>query len=150
MATRSNIVIKSGKQKTYLYHHYDGYPEGVGADLQQFLEGRGNKAMDADDIQKSILDGIKGNLGRDYEGGIDKKYEKTTGIHGDVEYVYTIDTDKGTLSYKEWDWNTEKWKKPVKMYQGTPSTANSSLNKQNINKPQNGNGGTSSKANNKG
>lgn len=33
MGTRSNIIV--GNQQ--FYHHWDGYPEGVGADLAYFL-----------------------------------------------------------------------------------------------------------------
>ena len=122
MATRSNIVIKSGKKKTYLYHHWDGYPEGVGEDLKNYLQNR-NKEMNGEEITKELLDGIEGKLGDEKDEGKDKAYKKTDGIHGDVEYIYTIDTDKGTLSYKGWNWETDKWDKPVKMYQGKPSSS---------------------------
>lgn len=33
MSTRCNIIIKDrGDRRIYLYHHHDGYPEGVGSE----------------------------------------------------------------------------------------------------------------------
>ena len=33
MSTRSIVIVKNYDQEIWLYHHYDGYPEGVGFDL---------------------------------------------------------------------------------------------------------------------
>lgn len=109
MATRANIVIKAGKKKIYLYHHYDGYPEGIGKDLQAFIEKQ-NGNFEPNELQKKILDGEV--------NGKDDKYEETDGIHSDVEYIYTIDADKGELSYKGYNWDKDKWDKKTTMYKG--------------------------------
>lgn len=37
MSTRSNIRIQSGNRKFQIYRHWDGYPEGVVPDLQEFF-----------------------------------------------------------------------------------------------------------------
>ena len=40
MATRANVFIrdnKSDREKEILYHHWDGYPDGVGLDLAGIL-----------------------------------------------------------------------------------------------------------------
>lgn len=38
MSTRCNIIIKDGAERIYLYHHHDGYPMGVGTELQDYLQ----------------------------------------------------------------------------------------------------------------
>ena len=37
MSTRAHIRIKDGDEQIMLYHHHDGYPDGVGRDLKEFL-----------------------------------------------------------------------------------------------------------------
>ncbi len=40
MSTRANIFIRNDyddDEKVIIYHHYDGYPEGVGKDLTRIL-----------------------------------------------------------------------------------------------------------------
>lgn len=112
MATRANVIIKHGKEKIHLYHHYDGYKEGVGADLQGYMDK--NKGKSA----REIADGLVGS-GKNNSTG--SKYEHTNGVHSDSEFVYTIDLDKGSLRVKEWDWNKDKWKKSETMSKFNPS-----------------------------
>lgn len=97
MSTRSNILIGVHQ----FYHHWDGYPEGVGADLAYFLANVNaghleawNKNLDklADYVRYS---GIPGRLCN--ERGMDKayEYEEEPGLHGDIEFLYLIDGTKG-------------------------------------------------------
>lgn len=78
MATRCNIVIERGDETAYLYHHYDGMPERVGAELEKFLAQTSNSQM----TPNSVYKGLRYLYG---DG-----YELSDGIHGDIEYLYTI------------------------------------------------------------
>ena len=77
-----------------LYHHCDGYPEGIGRDLKQFLHAK--KWWFASEIANDLIKqrGIK-----------DDGYEVTTCVHGDEEYIYVIDCDKKTLKCYEHRWD---------------------------------------------
>lgn len=76
MSTRSNIVIKHNNEtvKT-LYKHHDGYIAGVGVDLIRYI------------IPLKTYRPIEP---KDLLSVLSNKYETTTGIHGDIEYLYTI------------------------------------------------------------
>lgn len=38
MSTRATIkIVKKGKDDLWMYHHSDGYPDGVGCELLEFL-----------------------------------------------------------------------------------------------------------------
>lgn len=93
MSTRCHIVVRGSKCEPsvnweYIYHHYDGYPDGVGSEIGEAFEktlkanGSGRK-YSSDDIVKIIT-------------GIDYEYEVDDGFHLDEEYVYvvTIDDDQ--------------------------------------------------------
>ena len=77
MSTRTNIIIQEdGDTKVILYHHCDGHIEGVGIDLIRYLVK---------------LDKKKGIVKyKDLLAVLPEEYEETTGIHGDIEYLYTI------------------------------------------------------------
>ena len=78
MSTRAHIIIKKkGEEDTYVYHHCDGYPDGVGEDLKRFIidEGTAEKP-------KSFATLL--NERDDY-------FRIDDGIHGDEEYIYYID-----------------------------------------------------------
>lgn len=85
MSTRCNIIIKGmGSQDIILYHHHDGYPQGVGYDLKTRLDkiqGRWYKSDIANFLVKDA----------------DDEYEITTCIHTDIDYLYTIDCDNSRL-----------------------------------------------------
>ena len=93
MSTRCNILVKEkGYKDIILYHHHDGYPEGVGADLvERFKELFGRKG----NYIFAII--LANQLVKDSED----EYEVTHCIHGDIEYLYTIDCSKKEISYKE-------------------------------------------------
>lgn len=105
MSTRAIILIKSKKQKeeVRIYHRYDGYPEGVGHDLKEYLKGV--KRWYVYDIANELIKGKCGNK----NGG----YELTLCQHGDENYAYLIDCDaKEIICYKvgwdEFEWKDEK------------------------------------------
>ena len=102
MSTRANIVIKQGARKTYLYHHHDGYMEGLGQALKKYVEGH-----DVSDPGRTARSLLRGDA-RVYDDG-HNEMERTNGIHADAEYVYTIDSDRGTLSVKRWAFRSNRW-----------------------------------------
>ena len=92
MSTRSEIIIKdywtseaTGKhytKKVKLYHHSDGYPEGVGKDLMEFIYPmltRSNSS-DCNSVANKLL-----------KWKDDNGYELTVYVHSDIEYMYVID-----------------------------------------------------------
>lgn len=81
MSTRCHIVvIEEDNTKHYIYHHSDGYPEGVGAELEEVLEAC--PSYDWETIMEHIL-------------AYDSQYEEDSGIHGDEEYIYEIQITNG-------------------------------------------------------
>lgn len=112
MSTRSHILIKENGQEIKLYHHCDGYPEGVGADLKQFLKGFAcwNADYIATDLVKGAVQaqritGWKPDGDPIHGLTSDDGYEITTGVHGDEEYVYVIDCNEKTLTCYAMDWD---------------------------------------------
>ena len=102
MSTRATIIVKNSNEKYHLYHHCDGYPEGIGKDLKNYLKTVSH--WYPDDITNVL---IKGGLNND-DG-----YEITSGQHGDEEYGYLIDCDKKRikcyrLAWDEFDWKESK------------------------------------------
>lgn len=76
MSTRSNIIIKHNNEtvKT-LYKHHDGYISGVGVDLIRYI------------IPLKTYRPIEP---KDLFSVLSNRYETTTSIHRDIEYLYTI------------------------------------------------------------
>ncbi len=77
VSTRCNIVIENKNDALYLYHHCDGYPEGVGNELLE-LSNMLKSGMMPSDVYDTLV-----YLYGDY-------YEITNKLHGDIEYVYNI------------------------------------------------------------
>ena len=99
MSTRATIKITDGRETMRLYHHCDGYPEGVGSELKDFLSKK-----DGEWIVTALANEL---------ATMDKQYEFTTCQHGDEEYAYLIDCkDKNLKCYKvgldEFDWKEDK------------------------------------------
>lgn len=88
MSTRCHVIVKDQvtspeEEWTYIYHHHDGYPEGVGKYLKdKFSETIGNETghtqYHKDDIVKMICE-------------IDDEFEVDDGLHSDEEYVYIVE-----------------------------------------------------------
>lgn len=111
MSTRANIVLKDGEDKLWFYRHSDGYPEGTMPTLNKFLNLIKEKKIRDDISQASgwlIIIGAEENHtpstdqlrndGYDWKVGA---YEPTTGQHGDIDYLYTVDLEKKTIDVKE-------------------------------------------------
>ena len=106
MSTRANIVLTDGHDKLFFYRHSDGYPEGAMPTLEKFLAWvisgkiRDNVGQAAGWL--IMLGNSEYNVGvtpdTDWKVG---SMEPTAGIHGDVEYIYTIDLVEKTIETEE-------------------------------------------------
>ena len=88
MSTRCNVIIKEYDGNFFqLYHHHDGYPEGVGTDLEEYI-----KQMDDD----CLVDGKKfTDFLCDPKHDDEYEYEGTNVCpHSDINYLYIIDLQK--------------------------------------------------------
>ena len=122
MSTRANVIIKEGKEQLFFYRHSDGYPETTEPVLKIFLSWLKDRkirnnisqasgwlvllgALEYNNVPKYNIDTEKCETltfdmctfvenPKDWKVGA---FEPTTGIHGDIEYLYTIDLIKETL-----------------------------------------------------
>ena len=115
MSTRCNIIIKTRwNKRIYLYHHHDGYPEGVGALLADYLGEMKPWQIKQNPIEIAnhlVKHGIP-YMGRDWKTGepkerVDDEYEITTGIHGDIEYLYVLNCKAGSLHCYAVGWDDQ-------------------------------------------
>ena len=91
MSTRCNIIVRDDKRSFILYHHCDGYPEGVGLDLyNNFHTQVAEHKLDAVAIVNLLLKCEE-----------DRGYELTRTLHSDIEYLYEIDLIFGYIKCKE-------------------------------------------------
>ena len=79
MSTRCQVKVICNGKDLMLYHHCDGYPEGVGYCLLKILKKYGNGCRASDLVMKMINRG---------------DFEITFGNHCDIEYYYELDFDK--------------------------------------------------------
>lgn len=95
MSTRCNVVVKNGSKQTILYHHFDGYPEGVGKNLVEFMADKhSGEINDVDEFVKELK-------------AFDNIYEDTLGLHWDIEYLYVIWLDaESVVCYSVNFWDT--------------------------------------------
>ena len=82
MSTRSNTVIKDMETGTeaYLYRHFDGYISGAGVEQVGYVN------LMEKEMQHPTIDAVEDWYIKNGEG-----YEETSGIHGDVEYIYVLE-----------------------------------------------------------
>jgi len=107
MSTRANIIIKDGHNKLFFYRHSDGYPEGALPTLNEFMDWVKEKKIRDNVGQASgwlITIGTK-----EYEQTLEPgphdsmmgwkvgAYEPSTGIHGDVDYIYILDLERKVI-----------------------------------------------------
>lgn len=98
MSTRSTITIKGNYATLKLYHHCDGYPEGVGFDLMNRFYKKFQNEIYPD------FNDVCNNLVKD----TNDEYEITEYNHVDREYEYEIDTEAKTIRCWKVDWEFDK------------------------------------------
>lgn len=120
MSTRANVIVKDDfGDELFFYRHSDGYPEGALPTLKRFMrwvkEGkiRSNASQaagwlvmiganeynyqvdyDGNEVETTKLDPEKAFTPDSEERANSWKvgaYEPTSGIHGDIEYLYILD-----------------------------------------------------------
>ena len=109
MGTRSEIIIKdywtgetngrNYKKEIKLYHHFDGYPSGVGRFLMENIYPMlvSSNDMDCNRIANALVKSKE-----------DETYEITVYNHVDIEYRYIIDIPAKQIHcyeghYSSWD-----------------------------------------------
>jgi hypothetical protein len=108
MSTRAQIIIKDSYSELWFYRHSDGYPEGTLPSLEQFL-GYVKDGVIRDNAEQAagwlILIGANEE---DYKTEFPPKqwevgaYEPCENVlHGDIEYLYTVDLVSKTITYKQ-------------------------------------------------
>lgn len=142
MSTRANIVIKDSSDKLFFYRHSDGYPEGAMPTLSIFMKWltdkkiRNNVSQVAGwlvvigAMEYATIPAFKVTERTPFKGYTVKDtdlssinppadwkcgaYEPTTGIHGDIEYLYVIDVEKKEIScFEAWTEDGEGKGQPV-------------------------------------
>jgi len=103
MSTRANIYIRNNyedRDKEVLYHHYDGYPKGVGRDLIRILAAlprECNESLTKQSLAKYICDS-------------DSLFEITTpAVAGDAEYIYEIDLSRRRVEWTRLFTGEQDW-----------------------------------------
>lgn len=135
MSTRSVIARKTREGFTGVYHHFDGYPSGVGAQLYQLYNGHFDKYIK--DMMHTLIDehpaGWSNINGTDFNldpgfvnhGSSDSnrpqcychgdRHEEAHGfikMQGDnwgTEYAYAIDEQELTMWCYKWVYETQSW-----------------------------------------
>ena len=131
MSTRAGIIIKDSYSEVHFYRHSDGYPKGTMPTLNIFLKWLKDGVIRNDAMQSagwlviigameyntipSVAKSLEPSFGgrmveecdldtldepTDWKVG---SYEPTNNVknHGDLEYIYTIDLNKQTITVKE-------------------------------------------------
>ena len=97
MSTRASIILKEGCTYTnpiYLYHHCDGYVEGVGYILRRVM-----KFHPFCYVEQVATDLVR--MEDKYGSG----FRVSNVLPDDIEYVYVIDGDSKTVvAYKRPSW----------------------------------------------
>jgi len=110
MSTRANIVIKSGREKLIFYRHSDGYPEGTLPLLEKFLAEikAGNIRDNVGQSAGWLIEYGRREMMECFDGKTPEYYqwkvgfiEPTTCIHGDIEFLYTIDLNKKKITVRK-------------------------------------------------
>jgi len=126
MSTRANVVIKDKYDELWFYRHSDGYPEGTMPTLKKFIN-LVKKGKIRDNVyqasgwliilgaeeykhhhikrQEKTYEDLTPEQEEEWKDKIPTvpigwkvgAFEPTTGKHGDIEYLYTIDLDKKTI-----------------------------------------------------
>ena len=89
MSTRSNVLIKMGDTKIYLYRHSDGYPGANGADLaEKLIKHKNHGKAFINDLLAERYDATEYRPERPV-------WELTNGLHGDIEWLYVFEMADG-------------------------------------------------------
>lgn len=88
MNTRCNVIIKKDDNKFFqLYHHHNGFPDGVGVDLEEYIKQMNKDCLsDGEKFVNFLCDPLHQD---EYE------FEGTKiDLHNDIDFLYFIDLQK--------------------------------------------------------
>ena len=111
MSTRCVVRLIDEKlnKQIDLYHHYDGYVEGVGFEIiDTFFDKENKKFVLPNDIADIANKLIKSET--------DKYFEITLSNHCDIEYLYTIKVNTKGQVYM-YAQNVNNWEDEIKVYE---------------------------------
>lgn len=94
MATRSQVILITNDNKAHLYyHHWDGYPKGVGEELRRYMVySIGMKVLCSDrSMYDLMMDSISANSSYEDENIFDLSNHNH--LHADIEYLYIVTND---------------------------------------------------------
>ncbi|MCQ2976122.1 MAG: hypothetical protein MJ211_15080 [Bacteroidales bacterium] len=94
MSTRCNIVVKYNTIGNILYCHYDGYPEGVGKQLENIL---------LRDVREWTIETLTNKLVNETIAEFDNV------MHKDIDFMYEIDIKEKTLKCYKIDINNKDY-----------------------------------------
>ena len=101
MSTRSIVRVRNIYGEVKIYHHCDGYPEGVGFDLMDRF------ADSFENFKKLDMKATVANVANELVKDSGDSYEITISNHVDIEYEYIIDCDLCKILCfeirKDWD-----------------------------------------------
>lgn len=102
MSTRCNIIFKEDYGPRFiLYHHHDGYPEGVGVQLRKVLDAKDGARYNRRTMGHYIVNDLLKNK-CDLN---DPEWEITHALHSDIEYLYVVNCRTRTLRCYKVDWD---------------------------------------------
>lgn len=101
MATRA--FIKFVQHEQGIYNHYDGYPEGLGVVVNEFVKWLGTKKYSPnEDYHQEMMNYISewrgwdsDRMDQNQDDEVDVYFD-TLDRHRDIDYLYTVDLEKAT------------------------------------------------------
>ena len=109
MATRAVIIIKDEQSKHLctIYKHWDGYPEGLGRTLANFVrDGKLVNGISSKDLNSKCWNGLgcfTASLIAHLKTQIGDVYIEPEGTDFGEEYEYTLKPDGDTISITTFD-----------------------------------------------
>lgn len=91
MSTRASVIVKDDRDIFYLYQHSDGYPQGLGETIKEFLDSHyaRNSKDDIDYLAGALISFVNfDDVKRDASS---VSLVPTKSVHGDEEWQYIID-----------------------------------------------------------
>lgn len=91
MGTRSNVIVITPENKAHqIYHHYDGYPSGVGEELRTIINYiiENTPESNSNSIHENFMYSVFKN--DQYEDEYESDLDTHNRLHGDIEYLYII------------------------------------------------------------
>lgn len=119
MSTRASIVVREknidrknnlkSSTRVFLYHHSDGYPSFLGALLSNYVKENFQEGKTFPDVESIANELVKQGIPyKDNEKTrIDDSFRCAYDLHGDIEYIYIIDTPSSVFDKNEngeWGW----------------------------------------------